>query len=64
MKLETDPRVTSGGGFFESLIVFLRRVSRAVNGHDDDVAALKQRVTDLEAAAAALDARVTALETP
>lgn len=57
MKLDREPRVTGGPTFMQSLLDFLRKVSQAVNGHDDEMAALKQRVADLEA-------RVTALETP
>ncbi len=64
MKLETEPRVKDGANFFGSLIDFLRRVSRAVNGHDDDVETMKQQITALEASVADLEARVTDLETP
>lgn len=64
MKVNNEPRLTAGPSFLPALLDILRKYARALNGHDDDVTALKKRVTDLEAANAALDARVTALETP
>lgn len=62
MKLDNDPRITAGPNFLSSLLAFLRKVSQAVNGHDDTAIAQAQRIADLEAAVADLDARVTALE--
>lgn len=64
MKVNNEPRLTAGPSFLPSLLDILRKYARALNGHDDDAAALKKRVTDLEVANAALDARITALETP
>ncbi|WP_208507943.1 hypothetical protein [Variovorax paradoxus] len=64
MKVNNEPRLTAGPSFLPSLLDILRKYARALNGHDDEVAALRQRVTDLEAENAALDARVAALETP
>lgn len=64
MKLDNDPRITAGPNFMFSLLAFLRKVVQAVNGLDDTATAQAQRIADLEAAMTALEARVTALETP
>lgn len=64
MKVNNEPRLTAGPSFLSALLDILRKFARAINGHDDDLAVLKKRVTDLEAANAALDARVSTLETP
>lgn len=64
MKLDKDPRIVAGPGFMAALLDFLRKVSLAVNGLDDNSTALAQRVTTLETQVADLEARVTALETP
>lgn len=64
MKLDNDPRITAGPNFMFSLLAFLRKVVQAVNGLDDTTISQAQRIADLEAAVAALDARMTALETP
>lgn len=64
MKVNNEPRLTAGPSFLPSLLDILRKFARALNGHDDELAALKQRAADLEAANVALEARVAALETP
>ena len=64
MKLDNDPRITAGPNFMYSLLAFLRKVVQAVNGLDDTAISQAQRITDLEAQVADLEARVTALETP
>ncbi|WP_422096335.1 hypothetical protein [Variovorax sp.] len=57
MKVNNEPRLTAGPSFLPALLDILRKYARALNGHDDELAALKQRAADLEA-------RVAALETP